>query len=225
MKKKLVLSLAPLMAVAAIAVVPVAAQATPQPHWFINGVFAGATPTPAIQWGSISFVGVAGTPPGSFVTCHSAQAGTVENTAITIPGQDQIQASAAFDCEETGGFCPGVPPHTVSAIAANIPWPSKLVFAGTVIEDETTDVDLTVMCHSEPTEIKFVTNATSKCCKALSPIFRHGTSATHPGFLEYGAGSGQLEVEGSKETITVRVEGEVKVLGFAEQELISVKNS
>jgi hypothetical protein len=46
----------------------------------------------------------------------------------------------------------------------------------------------------------------------------------HPGFLEYGEGSGELELEHCEGTITFKLEGIVKVLGYNAQEVISVKN-
>jgi hypothetical protein len=45
----------------------------------------------------------------------------------------------------------------------------------------------------------------------------------HPGFLEFDAGSGCLEVEGSGGTVQSQTEGELRFLGYEEQELINSK--
>ena len=71
--------------------------------------------------------------------------------------------------------------------------------------------------------VKFTTRAGSKCCEGQAPVFKRGTSALHPSFLEYGLGSGELEAEGSAETVTGKIEGEVKIPGYDEQELINAK--
>jgi hypothetical protein len=108
-----------------------------------------------------------------------------------------------------------------------LPWPSKLEAPGAVIRAKTTGIKLIVTCRNEKkeatNEIKFVSNGGSKCCEGQSPIVKHGTSALHPGFLEFDVGSGELEEEGSAEAGTVKTEGELRTHGYEEQELINVK--
>jgi len=58
---------------------------------------------------------------------------------------------------------------------------------------------------------------------SYAPTVHRGTSATHPTFLEFGATSGALEAEGSAGAVQARVEGELKVLGYEEQELIAAR--
>ena len=56
------------------------------------------------------------------------------------------------------------------------------------------------------------------------PSFHSATSASHPGFLEFDAGSGTLEREGSSGGVLGKIEGALKMLGFEEEQLISTKN-
>jgi hypothetical protein len=107
----------------------------------------------------------------------------------------------------------------------SLPWPLELVASGSVIRAKTTGIKLVVECLKGGTvesAIGFVTNPGSACCKALQPMFKHGTSALHPGFVEFDPASGEVEVEGSVGAIRAKVEGELKYLGFTEQEIINV---
>jgi hypothetical protein len=56
-----------------------------------------------------------------------------------------------------------------------------------------------------------------------TPKVERGTSAAHPGFLEFGPKAGLLEQEGSFDTVQAETEGKVKVLGYKEAELINVE--
>jgi hypothetical protein len=71
--------------------------------------------------------------------------------------------------------------------------------------------------------VPVVTNPASVCCKSVHPNFRKGTSALHPGFLEFLPESGNMEEEAREEKITYSLESELKVLGYNEQEVIGTK--
>jgi hypothetical protein len=139
-------------------------------------------------------------------------------------GVGETEAFATFDCESEK-ICPV---STVTELAAeNLPWASVLEVAAGVIRTRSTGVKMFVKCLSGGKlegGTKFLTNEASACCKAWTPAERHGTSALHTGFLEFAPGSGELEAEGSKEAVTAKTEGELKILGFSEQELINTKN-
>ena len=57
----------------------------------------------------------------------------------------------------------------------------------------------------------------------LQPSVHKGISALHPALLEYDRESGELETEGSGGTVRGKLEGETKLLGYEEQELIDAK--
>jgi hypothetical protein len=57
------------------------------------------------------------------------------------------------------------------------------------------------------------------------PKVEQGTSAAHPGFLEFGldTAAGRLEQEGSGGSVLAETEGKIKTLGYKERELINVE--
>jgi alpha-tubulin suppressor-like RCC1 family protein len=179
-----------------------------QPHYYSNQVPVGSEPVNLISWGTLTLRTVAG---GSGeVTCHSAEAGTVANPAGAGAGVGSTQVLATFDCEST--TCP----YTSVVTAESLPWPSVLEYEGSVIRVKTTGVKLKIDCQKEGKS-----EGSETFVGADQPSFHRGTSALHPGFLEYDPGAGSLEKEGSKGAVLAKIEGEVKVLGYDEQELIN----
>jgi hypothetical protein len=163
------------------------------PGYTYNGVPAGKAIT-VILWGTVTLKTVLG---GSGeVTCHTVGAGTVENPPGGGAGAGLTQVFATFDCEQAGMCTSG---ETVAVVAESLPWQSALEAEPSVIRDKTTGVKEKIGCFAGGKEVAGTTFLGS-----LRPNFKHGTSALHPGFLEYDA-------------------GENKILGYAEQELINVK--
>jgi hypothetical protein len=223
MKKKFLMSLAPLLAITALAVVP-AAQAAP--HYWVNGAKLKegvANTKTSIAWGTITLKGTKGGTPGNKITCHNAAAGTAFNPELEAAGEGLTQVFATFDCEQEF-VCPAKTTG-VAVTAEKLPWTNKLTeeVVGT-IRQETNGVKVQIECFEggiKIASIPFVIGATEK---GQRPNSKSGTSALHPGFLEFDSGSGELEVEGSAGTITGKTEGVVKVLGYNAQELIVTKN-
>ncbi len=192
---------------------------TANPHYYSNGELVGSAPTTSIAWGTIRLANVKGGIPGSFVTCHSAGAGTMFNPAGGAAGEGLTQVFATFDCESEG-ICPAG--MSTAVVAENLPWHNILTeeVVGT-IRQETTGVKLFIEClvgETAESGSKFVIGAGEN---GLRPKAGKGTSALHPGFFEFGEGSGELEVEGSGGAVTRRAEGAVKILGYNAQELIT----
>jgi hypothetical protein len=132
------------------------------------------------------------------------------------------QAFATFACESEGFCAVG---QSAAIVAERLPWHTILTeeLAGT-IRQETVSTTVFIQClvgGKLEGGLQFVTGAGQK---GLRPTYRSGTSALHPGFLEFGEGSGELEWEGSGGTVTRKAEGAVKMLGYNAQELIGVKN-
>jgi hypothetical protein len=179
------------------------------PRYYSNGVLAGSAPTTTITWGTVTLKTVVG---GSGeVTCHTVGAATIDNPMGAGAGVGSTQMLATFDCEST--TCP----FTSVVTAESLPWPSALEYEGSVIRVKTTGVKVKTDCQKEGKS-----EGSETFVGADQPSFRHGTSALHPGFLEYDAGAGSLENEGSKGSVLGKLEGELKVLGYDEQELINV---
>ena len=113
--------------------------------------------------------------------------------------------------------------ESTALVAEELPWHNILTeeALGT-IRQETTGVKVLIKClvgGKVESEYRFLTGE-----KGLRPGSKRGTSALHPSFFDYGEGSGELEAEGSSGTITRKVEGAVKILGFDAQELISISD-
>ena len=193
---------------------------TGTPHWYLNGARAIEGERAAVVgWGTLALTSSAGS-----VTCHTASGGYVENPVGGGPGVGETEAFATFDCESEK-ICPVGTTTEVSA--ESLPWASVLEVAAGVIRMRSTGVKEFVKCVTGGKVeggTKFLTNEASVCCKAWAPADRHGTSALHAGFLEFDPGSGELEAEGSKEAVKAKTEGEVKLIGYAEQEVINTKN-
>jgi hypothetical protein len=139
------------------------------------------------------------------------QAGTIQNPAGGTSGIGSTQVFATFDCEST--TCP----YTSVVTAESLPWGSLLEGETGVLRSKTVGMKIKIDCQREGQS-----EGSETFVGATAPSARHGTSALHPGFVEYDAGAGTLEKEGSKGGALGKLEGEVKVLGYDEQELINV---
>ncbi|HEV2943973.1 MAG TPA: hypothetical protein VGX26_02520, partial [Solirubrobacteraceae bacterium] len=184
-----------------------------------------------VGWGTIALKGVKGGTPGSFIMCHDVAAGTAANpgggapATDTVPGSGLIQVFATFDCESEG-ICPLG--STPGLLAEELAWTNQLEIVAGIVRQKTTGIKLFVTCSTgKKVEggVKFVSSEATICCKGLTPASKRGTSALYPGFLEFGAGSGELDLEGDEkhETTLVAPEGELKLLGYDEQQLIRTK--
>jgi hypothetical protein len=234
LSKRIVIGLAAVLAVAAFAAVPGAAQAacvstnTTCPHYYVNGaqVKGGTAFTKtAIGWGTLTLKGTKGNILGGHITCHNAGAGTLFNPEplATSAGEGLIQQFAPFACEQEL-VCP-TGTNGVAVKAENLPWHDLLTeeVAG-ITRQETTGVKVNIICSEGgivKAELKFVIGATEK---GQRPKTVEGTSALHPGLLEFDAGSGELELEGSLGATQGKTEGAGKELGYNAQELLAVKN-
>jgi hypothetical protein len=234
MFRKLFISLAPLLAIAAFAVMPVAAQATG--HYYSNGVkMAEGAPKTVTEWGTLTLAGVKGGVLPSHVTCHIAAGGTVENPVGASAGVGDTQVFVAYDCENENICPPGAVPQLTAeklkvfdhVIAGG--WPSVLTEPSPgVWRSEMSKVAFNVGC-GEPVgsttgplvEIGGYGKETPGLL--LKPQTHAGTNAAHPGGVLFGgAGSGELETELIPGN-TLAIEGELKTLGYSAQELINVK--
>jgi len=224
MKRKFLRGLVPLLAIAAVAVVPMAAQAAP--HYYNNGVKEGEEPTNAIAWGTITLALTK--PPsvvGTTITCHNAAAGQSFNPAGGGAGQGTVELFATYKCESEKNCILG---ENTVVVPETLPWKDLLTeeVAGT-IRQETTGVKVNIECVNASTgkvekSTKFKTQEGE--AKGQRPQSKHGTSALHPGFLEFAAGAGELGAEGTGGTISGKTEGEVKTVGYNEQELLNTAN-
>jgi hypothetical protein len=221
MRRRLETGLAFVLVLAAFAVAPTAVQAAP--HLYSNGGLMSSEPRQIIGWGTITLALTK--PPavvGTTITCHNAVAGFGDNPAGGGAGGGEVELFATYKCESELNCVAG---EATKVIAESLPWPDVLTeeVVGT-IRSETTKVKVKIFCEKEGKIGKSNNFDIGVKEKGQRPKAVHGTSALHPGLAEFGPGSGELEVEGSGETITGKTEGEVKTLGYEEQELINTHN-
>jgi hypothetical protein len=222
-KLKLVISLA-LVATTALAVLPTVAQAAPR--YQKNAVFLkeGATGKTFVQgWGTFKLSTCCGAV--AAYTCRHAVGGYIENPVGGGAGVGQTELFTAYQC--TFSACPTFP----AVLAEELPWPEVLEEpkAGE-IRAKTTGFKESFQCWATKAGREKaargegeVPNARNIFIGSTTPKPENGTSAAHPGFLEFGPGAGKFEQEGSAGTITAETEGKMKVLGYKEAELINVE--
>jgi hypothetical protein len=234
MNRKLFISLAPPLAIAALATGPATAQAAP--HYYADNLIVGTAPKNVTAWGTITIALVK--PPalvGTSITCHNSAAGKVSNPGGVggAAGTGNTELFATYKCESEKNCLLG---ETTTVKAERLPstlppgtqdtgWPSVLTeeVVGT-IRSETTNIEVDIDCVKAGKVEKETKFDIGPGEKGQRPKSVKGISALHPGFLEFGVGSGELEVVGSGNTVSGRTEGEVKILGYEEQEFINTKS-
>ena len=218
-----------LIATVAFAVLPAAAQAAP--HWYKNNVkIAEGTKIAQTLWGTLTLKTVVGGT--GEVTCKNAVGAVIENPTGEGAGIDETQLFAPYDC--VASTCP----LYAEVLAEKLPWASSIEEPETgLFRDLTTGVKVNVLCWESKAAKELAENQARKgeavthvplgnvvSVGSNKPKIIHGTSAGHPGTLEFDAGSGELEVEGSGGTVLGKTEGKLRGVGTLEQELINVKN-
>jgi hypothetical protein len=234
MFKKLFIGLAPPLAVAAFAVMPVAAQATG--HYYSNGLkLAEGSKKTVIEWGTLTLAGVNGDLQGheGRLTCHTAAGGTVENPVGGGAGVGATEVYVAYQCESEKTCVAGtVARPTAENIANGVGWPNALTEPEPEKwRTESSKVRVRIACYAvtEPETgtggedyVEIGGYGTETPGQGLRPETHKGTGAGHPGGVVFGTGSGEVQSE-TKPTETGRYEGELKTLGYLNQELINVK--
>jgi len=207
MNKKLLISLAPLLATAAFAVMPAAAQASP--HWFKNGVAIKSTVTelPIVAWGTLTLTArEIGT-----IECQNVAGGDIHNTgnAPEGVGVDEVERFDPYDCV-------GVCPEVWKVTGEGLPWPSELIEKEGKLEDKIGTVASPIIIHVECPGLVINTQFKGE----LTPTTNNGTSALKPSFLELSASSGTLT---SELLGPGGAGGKAKVEGYEESEVLAAK--
>lgn len=245
MHKKLVISLAPMLATAVFVATPALARAA-GPHYYKNGVkMAEGERVPYISWGHLALTDIDGTG----VECENAVSGWEENPLGGGPGKAETNGWTAYnctntECEDAAGKVGVIfeNENTPSATPVKLEWPAELTEkkAGT-IRLHTTNVRVTIRCvfASLPTEEKpdpenealelrtssEITSSAVVSCTAATPGFSepkwtNGISiGVAPSKVVFNKAGGELQCGSiSGKVITT---GELKSEGFSEQELIT----
>ena len=246
MSKKLTISLAPLLVIAAFVVMPTVAQA--EPHYYTNGSKSEeGKKVPYISWGKLSLTSSKG---GSPVECENAVGGYDENPTGGGAGAEATNGWAAYnctdaECEAAGGHIGVIFENEKTPGQANkLEWPGVLTEAvkGT-IRLKSTNVRVYTHCQFvalpptekpgsgpfeglEEKESKEFNAPGSTICTttapgASEPKLKNGTNAEKPSKTEFSETGGELECGTGGKGITG---GTLKTVGFNETELLTTKN-
>lgn len=205
MGKKLIISLAPVLATAAFVVMPAAAQAAPH-HWFVNGTEAAqGEKVPTVTWGTLALESAAGK-----VECKNVIGGYAENPTGGGAGKDAVQNFAPYECTST---CP----VEIKITAEALPWPTELVEKEGKIKDQTVGAKLRFKCQiGEETPLLNTVFSGNN-----DPEPKNGTALGKPSEDRY-LGTGEEELV-SPELGKGKTEGKVKSQGYNATELVTQK--
>jgi hypothetical protein len=140
MNKKLCMSLAPLVVIAAFAALPAMAMALP--HWYKKGVLVGSAPIPVATSGVLTLSALS-----TAIKCKVNDSEQIWNPAGGGPGEDLVTAFTLSNCKSKGSAA--CPKGAVEVLANGLPWPSRLFSTpppGSVIRDEIVKIRLLVRC-------------------------------------------------------------------------------
>jgi hypothetical protein len=239
MSKKLLIGLAPLLAIAAFAVAPTVAQATP--HYFKNLVLSKESEkVPYVSWGTLSLESKAGK-----VECENTVGGFDENPAGGGAGKEETDSFYAYNCKNAA--CTGAG-GKIGVIFENeaepgpitqLKWPGELIepSAG-LIRLKSENVRVFVRCefaHLAPSEKEGTTKLEERTTTEINapgaapctsgkggssePEQKNGSSTGKPSKTVFDPGAGELEcgaVWGKGKT-----GGTLKAMGYKESELLT----
>jgi hypothetical protein len=228
-KFQMSLSLAPLLVIAVLAVMPAAAQAVP--HWYSNKVILpeetgapGAEGKDIIAWGTL----VLETKTVGIITCLNEFGGDAYNPVGGGAGEGKVDAYAVWDC--TNELCESTFKSKQEIVPEGLDkfgeWETKLTEAvvgsprlktGNTTEGSPTQIKFLIACPPAGLgEIK------TKSKGELSPLVANGTAiGSAPSKITFDPASGELEIANVKEG---KVNGSLKSMGYEGAELISSKN-
>jgi hypothetical protein len=245
MRKKLLISLTPLLAFVAFVTTSPTAQAA---RYAVNKTPAGEAHVPVVSWGALKLSNSAG---GTPVECENGAAGWVDNVANV--GHGETNGWTAYNCKdsecEAAGGKLGVIFENENGPQSNpvkLTWPSVLEGSSPKIRTNSTNVKVYVHCQfvGEPSEEKAGTgpleglelrvsveaNAPGSVSCEAGPTSK-GTSTPLtvnaelplPGKVTFSGGAGgELACNNGGKGVTT---GSLKILGFEAGEEIRTENS
>jgi hypothetical protein len=214
MKKKLLIGLAPLAVIASFAVMPAASQAVP--HVYENkGLVEEGVKVPQIAWGTLK---LKNSTLGE-VVCQNVFAGYSENPVGGGHAIGKVQAFYPYGCIDK--TCKVVNGEIVVI-------PEKLPWKGELIEPVAKEFRQKTGEKGEgPQSIYFKVECTGISLPQFfgenNPLILNNgsTIGSKPGELHIDKTAGELE---SKQVGNGFLEGNVKVMGYEEEEQIEAKN-
>jgi len=247
MSKKLFISLAPLVVVAAFAVMPVAAQAA-APHFYSAGTeIKPGTVVPVVSWGGKT--NLSQTSNIGEINCRGVGGGTLENPVGGGAGEGISRESTFFECKsekcEKAATEDGIPltPYATTNEGTNalegkpLAWKNILTggpgateisetigepFSGTFGKPTAGEIVADVNCETPPGFEPHIVGVAAKFEGELNPKMKNGAKeGSKPSEAVFsGAPTGALHSEVGGEGTN---SGSVKFEGYNLQELITVE--
>jgi hypothetical protein len=189
--------------------------ALPTPHWYKNAVKVPlGEKSPLIGWGTLTLESSAGT-----VTCRSAAAGNVENTAGAA--RKEIVLFVAFECKPVGGSCTG---GEQRATPRHLPWMGTMLEEGLEGSEEFREegwgIELNLECFKGGVNTAsqlFKTGPVLAETGTSTPAWLEGTTATKPPEVFFDPASGHLYAEVEKAAVQGTIKGKLKLLGYQDR--------
>jgi hypothetical protein len=226
MTRKLSLSLAPMLAAAALALAPATAQANPPVHWQENDkAIATGVKAPTISWGTLELASTAQT-----TKCRTASTANVENASTQA--NEEVVMFASYECKGTGGECVGGggTPALSAAPGVGPAWRATANEEGTELEgtfrQSYEGVVLNASCTFENLVAENLTFQTGELeggstAGTFTPAFSNGSTATKPSEVSFDslsgslvAGSGTTEEDKPCNPISGTPTGKLKTVGY-----------
>jgi hypothetical protein len=223
--RRFLVSLAPLLAIVALASIPASAQAKTEctaplcPHWYQNGneLVAGQE-FPIVSWGKLTLLNTTLGP----LECENVAAGDIINPEGYTGGRGTAitEAFVPYDC--TNGKCE-VAGEVIQVAAEKLPWAGfidEITSGSHTFRQENTGVEVHITCPKAFVNEKFFTDATH----TQKPRLIKGAGiGVLPSELVFGEGSGELNSVPLIGTGTT--EQSLKAMGFTEQQTIAACNT
>ena len=222
------LSLMAVVAITAFALMTAAAQA--EPHFYSNGKVLAAetgelgTGKQIVAWGKLELK----TKTIGTIFCFNEFGGRAWNPegGEGKPGEGHVEAYNVYDC--TNEQCEVVLKSKIEIVPEGLNkfgwWETRLFEEAGVIRLRSGNSEA-----GSPHQIKFLIacppagfgEIKTPTRGELTPKTKNGTALSAPSKIEFGAGSGELELAGIKEGA---VAGSLKVMGYEANEIITTKN-
>ena len=245
MPMKLLMGAANALAVsAALAALPVAAQA--EPHYYKSGaLIAEGEKVPIVEWGTLTF----NPEPEAYVevTCEDSVGGYIENPIGGGAGLGQTTSFSSYNCLAMNTCPPGRVTiegteyeKEVTVTSETLPWPNVLI-EESGIRNESTGVQMSVACvahglsNTSPpggaqlgkpgAQEQFYLSSATVCVTTASrrqkPLLIAGKNSTVTSRVSFDPEAGRLSRAGG--AVVQRTSGKLKVMGYKESELITAK--
>ena len=183
------------------------------PHWQKNGTKTKEGEKMAtISWGTITLESES---PLTTVTCKSASAANIENTATAAKGETELFAT--YECKAVGGECAAKGGETRVGAPA-LPWLQEIKEEGEgseLFREENAGVELNIECYKAGVLTEhalFKSGPVGAETGTFTPAFANGTTAAKPSEAVFDASSGHLFSETGGLKLTTK--GKLKVEGY-----------